>query len=163
MISATDVYSKAAEFYAWLGEVKGVAREALSRREEKEQFREFMEDFNTATLPHDKYYDLEAWARKEREAREGNVDESGMAGMTDEERLRYQRRRREEEAKKRMEDERLQQMRRALERAKEAGGGGWAEVQKRNEVTAKPTFESIAKQREKDKKAAEDKLKRKWK
>ena len=101
--------------------------------------------------------------KREREAMEGGVDERGMAGMSDEERLRLLRRRRDEEGRKRVEEERLTAMKRALETAKERGGGGWEQVQKRNEVTAKPTFESIAKQREKDKKAAEDKLKRKWK
>ena len=143
--------------------MKGVSRESLGRREERELFAEYMEDYNTATLPHERFYDAEAWARKEREGKEQRPDDLGLVGMSDEERLRYLRRKREEEGRKAQEDARLQEMKRALEVAKERGGGGWEEVQRRNEVTAKPTFESIAKQREKDKKAAEDKLKRKWK
>ena len=28
-------------------------------------FKDFIEDYNTATMPHDKYYNLEAWEMKE--------------------------------------------------------------------------------------------------
>ena len=160
------MYAKQAEFHAWLLEVKKTHREALNRREEKEAWLEYMEDYNTATLADDKYYDIEAWMRKQREARAaagGARDEEKDSALTDEERVRLDRRRREDEGRKRLEDLRLHEMKRALERAKEQGGGQWNDVQKRNEVTAKPTFESIAKQRELEKREAEQKMKRKWK
>ena len=171
MLSHTDQYSKQAEFHAWLLEVRHVHREALNRREEKELWLQYMEDYNTATLPDDKYYDVEQWMRKQREAKQQQQQQKGQArdehehgsGLTDEERMRLERRRREEEGKKRLEELRLNEMKRALERAKEQGGGEWREVQKRNEVSAKPTFESIAKQRELEKREAELKMKRKWK
>ena len=167
MLSHTDLYNKQAEFHAWLLEVKKTHREALNRREEKELWLHFMEDFNTATLPHAKYYDIEHWARQQREQRQqaggGQRDDEKDAALTDEERVRLDRRRREDDSKKRVEDLRLHEMKRALERAKEQGGGEWRQVQKRNEVSAKPTFESIAKQRELEKREAEQKLKRKWK
>ena len=63
MLHASDIYTKSSEFYAWCMDVKHQAREALSKREEKELFAEFAEDFNTSTLPHEKYYDLESQAR----------------------------------------------------------------------------------------------------
>ena len=125
-----------------------------------------MEDYNTATLPDDKYYDMETWMARQRLAKAagGGRDESkDSALLSDEERVRMERRQREEEAKRRVEELRLLEMKRALERAKEEGGGKWSEVQKRNEVSAKPTFESIAKQREMEKREAEQKMKRKWK
>ena len=167
MISATDLYSRGAEFGCWLLEVKSLHREALSRREERELFAEFCEDFNTATLPSDKYYDLEAWSRREREAAAGPASAAASAsasGLSDEERLRHVRRLREEEGRRRVEDERLREMKRVLEQAKAAGGGGWQEVQRRHDpAQARPTFESIARQREMDKRAEADKLRRKWK
>ena len=164
VLTHTDQYNKQAEFHAWLLEVKKTHREALNRREEKDSWLQYMEDYNTATLPHDKYYDIEAWMRKQREGKLAGVrDDEKESGLTDEERVRLDRRRREEEGKKRVEELRLHEMKRALERAKEQGGGEWREVQKRNEVSAKPTFESIAKQREMEKREAEQKMKRKWK
>lgn len=54
--------SKQSEFMVWATEVKGVNIELLGRAEEKELQRDFMEDFNTSTLP-EKYYDLMAWER----------------------------------------------------------------------------------------------------
>ncbi|CAN0529980.1 unnamed protein product, partial [Ectocarpus sp. 8 AP-2014] len=37
----------------------------LSSVQTKQYFREYMEDFNTCTLPHDKYIDLEKWEMAE--------------------------------------------------------------------------------------------------
>jgi hypothetical protein len=42
-------------------EVKNISREAMTKREEKELFSEFAEDYNTSTLKHVKYYDLDKW------------------------------------------------------------------------------------------------------
>jgi len=44
-------------------DVKNTPREMLSTRDEKTFFNEFMEDFNTATFPSMKYYDLRSWER----------------------------------------------------------------------------------------------------
>ncbi|KAJ1680049.1 hypothetical protein EV182_000788 [Spiromyces aspiralis] len=56
------------EFIAWLLDLKGLHFEELSPASTKKYFREYMEDYNTSTLPHEKYYDLQAWEAKEREA-----------------------------------------------------------------------------------------------
>lgn len=61
----TDKYDKEGEFRAWLEEVKKQSLESLAKWEEKELFKEFAEDHNTSTLPHEKYYDLESWAKRE--------------------------------------------------------------------------------------------------
>jgi hypothetical protein len=47
--------------------------EALSNWEEKQMFKEFMEDHNTATFPSKKYYDLDAYHRRvmEKEKKKG--------------------------------------------------------------------------------------------
>ena len=39
VISETDIYSKAEEYNSWLLDVKGLNREILTNREEKEHFR----------------------------------------------------------------------------------------------------------------------------
>ncbi|KAI8615699.1 hypothetical protein BC830DRAFT_1121420, partial [Chytriomyces sp. MP71] len=61
IISSIDMYTKEAEFRSWLMEVKGISPE---ERNAKSYFDEFIEDYNTGTLPHAKYYDMDAWDRK---------------------------------------------------------------------------------------------------
>lgn len=45
----------AQEFQAWLRDVKGVVDAGMAKREVMELFKTYMEDFNTATLPHEKW------------------------------------------------------------------------------------------------------------
>ncbi|KAI8465688.1 MAG: hypothetical protein J3K34DRAFT_79905 [Monoraphidium minutum] len=52
VIREADSDRKRSEFLAWALDVKKVDVEALARWEEKEMFKEFVEDFNTGTLPH---------------------------------------------------------------------------------------------------------------
>lgn len=65
IIREADLASKVSEFQQWATEVKKVNVEALPKWEEKELFAEFMEDYNTGTLPHKKYYDLMAYAHQQ--------------------------------------------------------------------------------------------------
>ena len=64
IIRETDIYTKSAEFQRWAMEVKKLDVENMPKQEEKELFTDYMEDYNTATLPHRKYYDLEAYERE---------------------------------------------------------------------------------------------------
>lgn len=49
-------------FEIWLEEVKGVPLGAnVSKYEVANYFKDYAEDFNTATLPHEKYYDYDKW------------------------------------------------------------------------------------------------------
>ena len=42
-------------------------------------FKDFIEDYNTATMPHDKYYNLEAWEMKEyRRVQTEKANKSGI-------------------------------------------------------------------------------------
>jgi hypothetical protein len=52
VIREADADRKRSEFMAWALDVKKLDAEALAKWEEKELFREFVEDFNTGTLPH---------------------------------------------------------------------------------------------------------------
>lgn len=51
-IRESDMAAKQPEFILWATEVKGVNVELLGRTEEKELFKEYLEDFNTGTLKH---------------------------------------------------------------------------------------------------------------
>lgn len=52
--------------------------ETLTKQKEKEIFRSFMEDYNTVTLPHEKYYDMNKYETKMQAVRMGEtVEEDG--------------------------------------------------------------------------------------
>lgn len=86
-----DVYTKEAEFRAWLQEIKRVAFQSLGQFQMKEMFAEYAEDFNCICLPHEKYYDLAAWEAKERgytassadAVQESSVDIRKVSGSLD--------------------------------------------------------------------------------
>lgn len=63
-LRSVNFCSKYTEFALWASEVKKLDIEVLPKAEEKEMFRTFCEDYNTATLPHQKYYSLEDYERK---------------------------------------------------------------------------------------------------
>ncbi|EXB37898.1 hypothetical protein L484_006046 [Morus notabilis] len=67
IIKETDMWNKRPEFTAWLAEVKQVNLESLPNWEEKQMFKEFMEDHNTATFPSKKYYNLDAYFKHKME------------------------------------------------------------------------------------------------
>ncbi|CAA2968966.1 histone-lysine N-methyltransferase, H3 lysine-79 specific-like [Olea europaea var. sylvestris] len=67
IIRETDMWNKRPEFTAWLAEVKQVNLESLPNWEEKQMFKQFMEDHNTATFPSKKYYGLDAYYRHKME------------------------------------------------------------------------------------------------
>lgn len=60
-----DADAKRSEFWAWAADVMKVDLEAAPTRTEQDLWRTFCEDYNTATLPHRKYYDLAKWAAEE--------------------------------------------------------------------------------------------------
>ncbi|KAL1920538.1 uncharacterized protein VTP21DRAFT_915 [Calcarisporiella thermophila] len=98
ILTETDIYSKESEFNAWLVEVKNVMPDQILPRAMKQYFKEFMEDYNTATLPHEKYYNLERWESRQRAIRMGEVvkdDESRVNLFKDQEQIRLQARSRQ--------------------------------------------------------------------
>jgi len=76
IINSTDQHSNSrikVSFERWLAEVKGIPDFNGPRHELHEYFAEYAEDYNTATLPHIKYYDYDKWemdeySRKKQEA-----------------------------------------------------------------------------------------------
>ncbi|XP_062011341.1 stress response protein nst1 [Rosa rugosa] len=89
IIRETDMWNKRPEFTAWLAEVKQVNLEHLANWEEKQMFKQFMEDHNTATFPSKKYYSLDAYYRHkmEKEMKKGikKVVETERTVFNDEE------------------------------------------------------------------------------
>lgn len=81
IVREEEYSEKQEEFLAWLSEVKGVPQEHCTRREIQEHFSSYCEDYNTATMPSEKYYNLRAWYLKEqqRKAREGGGERSAAA------------------------------------------------------------------------------------
>merc|ERR1712130_202556 len=61
IIKAEDFFNKKPEFMAWAMEVKKQNTDMLGQMQMKDLFKEYVEDFNTATMPSEKYYDLGAW------------------------------------------------------------------------------------------------------
>ncbi|KAF8322083.1 hypothetical protein DL93DRAFT_1249050 [Clavulina sp. PMI_390] len=61
------------EFRAWLLEEKMVNRETLSKDQERKHFAQFVEDFNTATLPHEKYYNMAKYDARMNMVRNGEL------------------------------------------------------------------------------------------
>jgi hypothetical protein len=85
-LKETDKYDKEAEFRAWVEEVKKLSTESLQKWEERELFKEFAEDYNTSTLPHEKFYDIDKWGREEaiRRAARGGEDAEERTAFDDE-------------------------------------------------------------------------------
>ncbi|CAL5224724.1 g7456 [Coccomyxa viridis] len=76
IIREADADRYSSEYTMWAIEVKGIDVETIPKWEEKELLKTFIEDYNTGTLPHKKYYDLAAYEEKKAlKAREGGSDE----------------------------------------------------------------------------------------
>ncbi|OAX34459.1 hypothetical protein K503DRAFT_851608 [Rhizopogon vinicolor AM-OR11-026] len=71
VINETDFYNKTQEFRTWLLEERKINPEAITKDQERKEFAVFVEDYNTATLPHEKYYHMEAYDRRMTSLRAG--------------------------------------------------------------------------------------------
>ncbi|KAF8332690.1 uncharacterized protein EI90DRAFT_3054047 [Cantharellus anzutake] len=67
------MYNKEDEFRAWLIEEKMINRETLSKDQERKLFSSFVEDYNTATLPHEKYYNMHSHEARMNQLRMGEL------------------------------------------------------------------------------------------
>lgn len=69
--------------------------ETLPNTKRKDMFNSFMEDYNTATMPHEKYYSMQKWEAKQQAIRMGEKPVEVNAEFNfknDEENLRSQQR-----------------------------------------------------------------------
>ncbi len=69
IVRESDFHKKQRSFQQWLADVKGIPISSgnIPKGEMMEYFREYAEDFNTATLPHIKYYDFDTWEMEDYE------------------------------------------------------------------------------------------------
>jgi len=66
-----SIFAKGNEFHTWLVEERKINPETISKDQSKKEFAKFVEDYNTATLPHEKYYNMEAYERRMSALRSG--------------------------------------------------------------------------------------------
>jgi len=64
IISESDIFNKEPEFRAWLVEERKMNPERMSKDQNKKEFTRFVEDYNTATFPNEKFYNIEAYERR---------------------------------------------------------------------------------------------------
>jgi hypothetical protein len=85
IIHESDLGNRRQEFDAWLRDHKQVdpSSELKSKADTMRYFKDYMEDFNTASLPHEKYYDLHAYEfkRQRLEASQGRGRGAEDAGV----------------------------------------------------------------------------------
>lgn len=82
-----SIFTKSSEFYTWLVEERKINPETITKEQNRKEFAKFVEDYNTgmhiqfvsfdllnsflATLPHEKYYNMEAFDRRMNALRSG--------------------------------------------------------------------------------------------
>ncbi|CAE6494407.1 unnamed protein product [Rhizoctonia solani] len=71
LINESHMYEKDAEFRTWMVEECKINPESLSKDATRKQFARFIEDYNTATLPHPKFYNMESYERQMNSLRNG--------------------------------------------------------------------------------------------
>jgi len=130
VLRETDLYSKRPEFSLWAMEIKNIDIENMPKYEEKQLFKDYMEDYNTATLAHKKYYDLERYeqskaGKRSREA--GNAKSMQHIAYNDE----VERKKEIEAARNAEHAERLKA---AYDELKKQGGGAKAEDMKAQQM-----------------------------
>jgi C4-dicarboxylate-specific signal transduction histidine kinase len=77
------MYIKDAEFRAWLVEERMINPETISKDNLKKEFARFAEDYNTATLPNEKYYDMARYEARMSALRAGEYVPQGDADTYD--------------------------------------------------------------------------------
>lgn len=77
IINESDMFEKTQEFRAWLVEERKINPETQSKESTRKEFAQFMEDYNTATLPHEKYYNMDAYERRMNALRHGELLPAG--------------------------------------------------------------------------------------
>ncbi|KAL5504479.1 hypothetical protein ACEPAH_7140 [Sanghuangporus vaninii] len=73
IINESNMYEKEEEFRTWLVEERIINPEVLSKEQTKKEFAKFAEDYNTATLPHEKYYNIASFERRMTAMRAGEL------------------------------------------------------------------------------------------
>ncbi|EMD32977.1 hypothetical protein CERSUDRAFT_108497 [Gelatoporia subvermispora B] len=124
IINETDLYNKEQEFRAWLVEERKINPETITKDQTKKEFARFVEDYNTATLPHEKFYHMEAYERRMNALRAGEFvppPDDSYDPMADLRAHESSHKRRPVEKETYMNKEQLQELRRVQNERIEAG------------------------------------------
>ncbi|ETW74633.1 hypothetical protein HETIRDRAFT_57139 [Heterobasidion irregulare TC 32-1] len=119
-----SIYNKEQEFRAWLVEERMLNPETISKDQNKKEFARFVEDFNTATLPHEKFYHMEAYERRMSALRAGEYippADDNYDPSADLRALQNQHKRKEVEHESYLSKDQLQALRRVQQERIEAG------------------------------------------
>lgn len=87
IIKVEDFFGKKPEFLLWAMEVKKENTDQMGQMMQRDLFKEFVEDYNTATMPHKKYYNLQSWdnsqtAKRDKKSRGEAADEARQIALT---------------------------------------------------------------------------------
>ncbi|KAG6827629.1 hypothetical protein H0H92_011032 [Tricholoma furcatifolium] len=124
VISEVDIFSKGPEFHTWLVEERKINPETISKDQSKKEFQRFVEDYNTATLPHEKYYNMEAYERRMSALRQGEFvppPEDAYDPQADMKAIRNAHKKKVVEHDSYLSKEQLQELRRVQQERVEAG------------------------------------------
>ncbi|PCH36635.1 hypothetical protein WOLCODRAFT_140538 [Wolfiporia cocos MD-104 SS10] len=124
IINESDLFTKEQEFRAWLVEERKINPETISKEQTKREFARFVEDYNTATLPHEKFYHMEAYERRMNALRAGEFvppPDDAYDPDADLRALQSSHRRRAIERETYMSKEQLQELRKVQNERIEAG------------------------------------------
>jgi hypothetical protein len=106
LIKLSDLPQKQRSFEMWLEEVKGIGGFNGPKWELQNYFKEYAEDYNTATMPHIKYYDYDKWEMVEYEKKKAKAAAAAGGASNDaqyKEQLHLERQ--QEAARKKKKDE----------------------------------------------------------
>ncbi|KAI0314579.1 hypothetical protein OF83DRAFT_437027 [Amylostereum chailletii] len=124
IITESDMYTKEPEFRAWLVEEQMLNPENMSKDQTRKEFAKFMEDFNTATLSHEKFYHMESYERRMSALRAGEFvppADDGYDPSADMRAHQSKHKRQAVEQESYLSKEQLQQLRRVQQERVEAG------------------------------------------
>ena len=82
ILKASDFYKKQRSFEKWMEEIKGMPHFNGAKWEQQKYFDEYREDYNTATLPHIKYYDFEKWEMEDYQKQQAKQRELADSGKS---------------------------------------------------------------------------------
>jgi len=122
-ITEGDIFTKASEFYTWLVEERKINPETISKDQNRKEFAKFVEDYNTATLPHEKYYNMEAFDRRMAALRSGELlppTEDSYDPQADMKALKSAHKRKDVEHESYLSKEQLQELRKVQQERVEA-------------------------------------------
>ncbi|CAM9444569.1 unnamed protein product, partial [Phaeothamnion confervicola] len=98
ILRESDFFTKQREFEAWMREIKGIGGVLqLPKQEVREHFKGYIEDFNTATMPHKKFINYAGWEMEEY-ARQKAKEAKGAAAAAGKQAARFDEERRQRKA-----------------------------------------------------------------